>query len=142
MITSRSTLSIEPEMAVLTVAVGILIDNGGRVLVTRREKGTHQGGLWEFPGGKVEPSETIAEALSRELQEELGVLVEAAEHFMVTDHDYGDKQVKLDVYRVTRWQGEARGLEGQPLAWKLPVELVAWPFPSANIPILKRLLAH
>jgi 8-oxo-dGTP diphosphatase len=129
-------------MAVLTVAVGILFDNGGRVLVTRREKGTHQGGLWEFPGGKVEPNETIAEALSRELQEELGVLVETAVPFMVIDHDYGDKQVKLDVYRVTRWQGEARGLEGQPLAWKLPVELVGWRFPAANTSILERLLAH
>ena len=129
-------------MAVLTVAVGILTDNGGRVLVTRRKTGTHQGGLWEFPGGKVEPSETIDEALSRELQEELGVSIEAAEPYMVTDHDYGDKQVKLDVYRVTRWQGEARGLEGQPLAWKLPVELVGWPFPAANTPILERLLAH
>ena len=129
-------------MAVLTVAVGILIDNGGRVLVTRRKTGTHQGGLWEFPGGKVEPSETIGEALSRELQEELGVSVEAAEPYMVIDHDYGDKQVKLDVYRVTRWQGEARGLEGQPLAWKLPVELIGWPFPAANTPILERLLAH
>ena len=129
-------------MAVLTVAVGILIDNGGRVLVTRRKTGTHQGGLWEFPGGKVEPSETIDEALSRELQEELGVSVEDAEPYMVIDHDYGDKQVKLDVYRVTRWQGEARGLEGQPLAWKLPVELVGWPFPAANTPILERLLAH
>ena len=129
-------------MAVLTVAVGILTDNGGRVLVTRRKTGTHQGGLWEFPGGKVEPSETIDEALSRELQEELGVSIEAAEPYMVIDHDYGDKQVKLDVYRVTRWQGEARGLEGQPLAWKLPIELVGWPFPAANTPILERLLAH
>ena len=129
-------------MAILTVAVGILIDNGGRVLVTRREKGTHQGGLWEFPGGKVEPSETIAEALSRELKEELGVLVEGVEPFMVIDHDYGDRQVKLDVYRVTRWQGEARGLEGQPLAWKLPVELVGWPFPAANTAILERLLSN
>ncbi len=129
-------------MAVLTVAVGILIDNGGRVLVTRREKGAHQGGLWEFPGGKVELSETIVEALTRELQEEVGVLVDATEPFMVIDHDYGDKQVRLDVYRVTRWRGEARGLEGQPLAWKLPAELGGWPFPAANALILERLLAH
>ena len=129
-------------MAVLTVAVGILIDNGGRVLVTRREKGAHQGGLWEFPGGKVELSETIAEALTRELQEEVGVLVDATQPFIVIDHDYGDKQVRLDVYRVTRWRGEARGLEGQPLAWKLPAELGSWPFPAANALILERLLAH
>ena len=135
-------LSTEPEMGVLTVAVGILIDDGGRVLVTRREKGAHQGGLWEFPGGKVEPNETVAEALSREIQEELGVLVEAAEPVMVVDHDYGDKQVRLDVHRVTQWQGDPRGLEGQPLAWKLPGELEGWPFPAANTPILERLLAH
>ena len=62
-------------MAVLTVAVGILIDDGGRVLITRRENSAHQGGLWEFPGGKVEPSESIAEALSRELHEELLSLI-------------------------------------------------------------------
>ena len=119
-----------------------LIDIDGRILLAKRPDNAQMGGLWEFPGGKVEPSETIAEALSRELQEELGVLVEAAEPFMVIDHDYGDKQVRLDVYHVTRWQGEAQGLEGQPLAWKLPVELIGWPFPAANTPILERLLAH
>ena len=125
----------------IAVAAGLIFKNG-KLLVTQRPSGSHLAGLWEFPGGKVEPSETIAEALSRELKEELGVLVEGVEPFMVIDHDYGDRQVKLDVYRVTRWQGEARGLEGQPLAWKLPVELVGWPFPAANTPILERLLAN
>ena len=130
------------EADIKLVVACALVDIDGRVLVVKRPPGKPMAGLWEFPGGKVEPSETIAEALSRELQEELGVLVEAAEPFMVIDHDYGDKQVRLDVYQVTRWQGEAQGLEGQPLAWKLPVELTGWPFPAANTPILQRLLAH
>ena len=128
-------------MALVTVAVGILIDDAGRVLVTRRAPDAHQGGLWEFPGGKVEADETLLEALTRELREELGVSVEAAEALMVLEHDYGDKQVRLDVHRVTRWSGEPRGLEGQPLAWQRPKKLRSWTFPAANRPILERLLA-
>ena len=128
-------------MALVTVAVGILIDDAGRVLVTRRTPDAHQGGLWEFPGGKVEADETLLEALTRELREELGVSVEAAEALMVLEHDYGDKQVRLDVHRVTRWSGEPRGLEGQPLAWQQPEQLRNWTFPAANRPILERLLA-
>lgn len=128
-------------MALVTVAVGILIDDAGRVLVTRRAPDAHQGGLWEFPGGKVEADETLLEALTRELREELGVSVEAAEALMVLEHDYGDKQVRLDVHRVTRWSGEPRGLEGQPLAWQRPEKLRNWTFPAANRPILEGLLS-
>ena len=128
-------------MTAITVAVGILIDDAGRALVTRRAPDAHQGGLWEFPGGKVEENETILAALARELREELGLLVEATEALMVLDHDYGDKQVRLDVHRVTRWSGEPRGLEGQPLAWQQPEELRDWAVPAANRPILERLLA-
>ena len=128
-------------MALVTVAVGILNDDAGRVLVTRRAPGAHQGGLWEFPGGKVETGETLLEALTRELSEELGVRVETTEPLMVLEHDYGDKQVRLDIHRVTRWSGEPRGLEGQPLAWQRPEQLRDWPFPAANRPILERLLA-
>lgn len=128
-------------MAAVVVAVGILLDEQGRVLVTRRAPGAHQGGLWEFPGGKVEEGETLQEALARELREELGLLVEASEPLMVLEHDYGDKQVRLDIQRVTRWSGEPRGLEGQPLAWQRPEQLQDWAFPAANKPILERLLA-
>ena len=128
-------------MALVTVAVGILIDDAGRVLVTRRAPGAHQGGLWEFPGGKLEEGETLLEALTRELSEELGVRVETTEPLMVLEHDYGDKQVRLDVHRVTRWSCEPSGLEGQPLAWQRPEQLRDWAFPAANRPILERLLA-
>ena len=128
-------------MAAVTVAVGILTDDAGRVLVTRRAPDVHQGGLWEFPGGKVEAGETLQKALARELREELGVLVEATEALMVLKHDYGDKQVRLDVHRVTHWSGQPRGLEGQPLAWRQPEQLRDWAFPAANRPILERLLS-
>ena len=128
-------------MALVTVAVGILIDDAGRVLVTCRAPDAHQGGLWEFPGGKVEAEETLLEALARELSEELGVRVESTEPLLVLEHDYGDKQVRLDVHRVTHWSGQPRGLEGQPLAWQRPEQLRDWAFPAANRPILERLLA-
>jgi 8-oxo-dGTP diphosphatase len=125
----------------VTVAVGIIQDPQGRVLVSRRATDAHQGGLWEFPGGKVEPGEAIEMALAREFREELGLEVLASEALMRIEHDYGDKQVCLDVRRVTQWQGEACGLEGQPLAWQLPEDLRDWAFPAANAPILNRLIA-
>ena len=134
-------LNTEPDMALVTVAVGILIDGVGRVLVTRRAPDAQQGGLWEFPGGKVEAGETLLEALARELREELGVLVETTEALIALEHDYGDKRVRLDVHRVTRWSCEPRGLEGQPLAWQRPEQLRNWAFPAANRPILERLLS-
>jgi 8-oxo-dGTP diphosphatase len=127
-------------LKVVTVAVGILIDPQGRVLITRRAPQTHQGGLWEFPGGKVEPGETIVDALARELKEELGVTVLISEPFMTLEHDYGDQCVCLAVHRVTSWRGEPSGMEGQPLAWEQPANLTDWPFPAANQPILTRLL--
>ena len=128
-------------MDVVTVAVGILIDPQGRVLITRRAPQSHQGGLWEFPGGKVEPGETIVDALARELKEELGVTVLTSEPFMTLQHDYGDQRVCLAVHRVTSWRGEPSGMEGQPLAWQQPANVIDWPFPAANKPILKALLA-
>jgi 8-oxo-dGTP diphosphatase len=127
-------------LKVVTVAVGILIDPQGRVLITRRAPQTHQGGLWEFPGGKVEPGETIVDALARELKEELGVTVLISEPLMTLQHDYGDQCVCLAVHRVTSWRGEPSGMEGQPLAWQQPADLTDWPFPDANQPILTRLL--
>ncbi|MCB1919013.1 MAG: NUDIX domain-containing protein, partial [Candidatus Competibacteraceae bacterium] len=86
-------------MKTVHVAVGILINAVGAVLITRRPEHVHQGGLWEFPGGKVEEGEPVAAALSRELHEELGVTVESAEPWLHVRHDYSDKRVFLDVWR-------------------------------------------
>jgi 8-oxo-dGTP diphosphatase len=117
------------------VAVGILISPAGRVLITRRPDHVHQGGLWEFPGGKVEDGEPVAAALNRELHEELGITTQAAEPWMQIRHAYPDKTVLLDVWRVTAWQGDPQGREGQPLAWVLPTELETLSFPAADEPI-------
>lgn len=124
----------------IVVAVGVVTDDKGRILVTRRVADAHQGGLWEFPGGKVESDEGVLEALARELKEELGLTVEASEPLIRIEHDYGDKQVALDVHRVTQWRNEPRGLEGQPLAWLLPEALKTLDFPDANVAILECLL--
>lgn len=126
-------------METVVVAVGVLVDNEGRVLVSKRAADAHQGGLWEFPGGKVEAAESVVDALRRELAEELGIQIEDSAPMLTIEHDYGDKKVRLDVHRVTQWQGEARGLEGQPLAWQFPDDLRSWPFPDANAPILAKL---
>lgn len=122
--------------AVIHVAVGVLRDDGGRVLISRRASGVHQGGLWEFPGGKVESGETVTDALARELSEELGISVRSSAPLLEVRHDYGDKQVMLDVHEVTGWSGEPRGLEGQPLAWASLASLDTYAFPAANAPIV------
>ncbi len=127
-------------MKLVHVAVGVLIDDAGRILITRRADDAHQGGLWEFPGGKVEAQESVTEALIRELVEELGVTVHASLPLMEIRHDYGDKQVLLDIHQVRDWQGEPRGLEGQPLAWVAVSGLAQYEFPEANKPIIARLL--
>lgn len=128
--------------ATVHVAVGVLQDSSGRVLLTRRPPSAHQGGLWEFPGGKVEFGESVLAALTRELAEELGVTVAASQPLMTIDHDYGDKHVLLDIHTVSAWSGEPRGLEGQPLAWVLPHALSDYEFPAANAPIVAQLQAR
>lgn len=121
------------------VAVGIIADPAGAILITRRPDHTHQGGRWEFPGGKVEADEAVEMALQRELHEELGITVQAAEPWLQVRHTYPDKTVLLDVWRVTAWRGEPHGREGQPLTWALPARLTDFTFPAADEPIIARL---
>jgi len=124
---------------IIHVAVGILTNVAGEVLITRRPDHVHQGGLWEFPGGKVEEGEPVAAALSRELHEELGITVQAAEPWLRVRHDYPDQCVFLDVWRVVVWRGEPHGREGQPLTWVLPAGLETLAFPAADEPIITAL---
>ena len=123
------------------VAAGVILNARQQVLLALRPQDKHQGGLWEFPGGKVEPQEAVCDALARELLEELGLTVVACEPFLVTDHDYGDKQVRLDVWLVTEHSGEPLGREGQELAWVHVGELGTMTFPAANEPIVAALQA-
>ena len=124
------------------VAAGVILNDNDEVLLALRPQHKHQGGLWEFPGGKVEAGEQVREALTRELYEELGLVVEQAERLLVTQHDYGDKHVTLDVWLVRRFTGIATGREGQQLRWVKRCALSQLEFPLANMIIVETLLAH
>ncbi len=120
----------------LHVAAAVILDGAGHILLARRPEHLHQGGLWEFPGGKVEPGESAMQALRRELEEELGISVTRARPLIRIPHAYPDRKVLLDVWRVDGFTGEAHGREGQPLRWIAPEELGAFAFPAANRPIV------
>ncbi|NND67213.1 MAG: 8-oxo-dGTP diphosphatase MutT [Halioglobus sp.] len=124
------------------VAVGVILDARGRILLTRRAEDAHQGGLWEFPGGKVEEHESLQAALTRELREELGITPARTSPLIEVRHNYVDKQVFLDVHVVWEHAGEASGLEGQPLAWVAVDELCNYDFPAANVQIVQAAQAH
>jgi 8-oxo-dGTP diphosphatase len=126
-------------MKQIHVAAGAIEDAAGRILITRRPDHAHQGGLWEFPGGKLDTGETVAEGLARELEEELGIRVQAARPLIRVHHDYGDRHVLLDVHRVTAFGGDPHGREGQPLAWVHPDDMDPASFPAADRPIITAL---
>jgi len=121
---------------VVHVAVGVIVAADGKILIAQRPDNVHQGGLWEFPGGKVDAGETVSAALKRELAEELDIIVEQTQPLIEIRHDYGDKVVLLDVHKVTAFFGTAKGNEGQPIRWVPAAELADYRFPAANKPII------
>ena len=123
--------------APIPVAAAVLRAPDGRILVQRRPAHRDQGGLWEFPGGKIEPGESAAAALRRELREELGVDAEPGAPLIRVPWDYGDKRVVLHVLEIARYAGEPRGLEGQAVAWQAPAALDGLAWPAANRPIVR-----
>ncbi len=137
----ESTLNIEPELnGRVLVAAGIIVNQQGQVLIARRPDHLHQGGLWEFPGGKVEAGEPLANALRRELKEELAIEVLNADPYKTIFFDYPDKQVQLAFFWVDHFQGQACGLEGQEIQWVAVGKLVDYAFPAANQAIVDELV--
>ncbi|HET8729858.1 MAG TPA: Nudix family hydrolase [Moraxellaceae bacterium] len=118
------------------LVVAAVIRREGRVLIAQRPLDKHMGGLWEFPGGKVEPGESVEGALARELQEELGITPTDARRLIRIEHDYPDKSVCLDVWDVSAFDGEPHGREGQAIRWVTSDELPTFDYPAANRPII------
>jgi 8-oxo-dGTP diphosphatase len=120
----------------LHVAVGVIKNQQGNVLISLRHQSVHQGGLWEFPGGKVEKGESVKQALIRELKEELDISIQELMPLIKINHHYTDLDVLLDVWTVSLFSGEPKGCEGQKIKWVSPEHLSQYPFPAANIPII------
>ena len=123
------------ERTAVDVAVGVLIDAQGRFLLTSRPAGKVYAGYWEFPGGKLEAGETVEEALRRELQEELGITITAAQPWKTEMMDYPHARVRLHFCKVWQWAGEFEMREGQAMAWQsLPVQVA--PVLPGTVPVL------
>ncbi len=128
-------------MKIVLVSAVALIDADGRVLLTQRPEGKSMAGLWEFPGGKVEPGETPEAALIRELREELAIdTVESClAPFTFASHLYDDFHLLMPLYLCRVWQGVPAPQEGQALAWVRPVRMRDYPMPPADKPLVAML---
>lgn len=127
----------------LHVVAGVLDDGDGRILLTRRTGNRELAGLWEFPGGKVEPGESAAQALVRELREEIGIEADASafEPLIVVPHRMtSGKRIRLDVHRVGVYRGRVRGMESQAVTWVAPECLSDYSMPGADLPVVAALL--
>ncbi len=129
-------------MKILLVAAVALVDADGRVLLSKRPAGKQLGGLWEFPGGKVEAGERPEAALIRELKEELAI--DVAESCLApltfASHAYADFHLLMPLYVCRRWKGMVRGAEGQEIAWVRPIKLKDYPMPPADLPLIPHLV--
>ncbi|MEM5504961.1 8-oxo-dGTP diphosphatase MutT [Shewanella frigidimarina] len=124
------------------VAVGVIINQDKHILLAKRLGYLHQGGKWEFPGGKVETNETVTEALIRELKEEVNLDVSNSTPFMDISHDYPDKHVRLDIHLITEFSNQAKGMEQQQIEWVSIDRIAEYDFPEANKPIVEKILAE
>ncbi len=131
----------EPAAPLVLVAAVVLVDADGRVLLAQRPEGKPMAGLWEFPGGKVDPGETPEAALIRELREELGIDVAASclAPFTFASHAYPDFHLLMPLYVCRKWSGIPLAREGQRLAWVRPARLVDYPMPPADKPLIAML---
>lgn len=129
-----------PKPVVLVVAVA-LVDIDGRVLIARRPEGKKMAGLWEFPGGKVDPGETPEAALVRELKEELDIDTSQSclAPFTFASHRYDDFHLLMPLYICRRWNGQVTAREHSALKWVRPMELASYPMPPADVPLVAML---
>ncbi len=136
-----AAIAAEPAPPLILVAAVALVDADGRVLLARRPEGKSMAGLWEFPGGKVDPGETPETALIRELAEELGIDVAASclAPFTFASHAYPDFHLLMPLYVCRKWSGIPMAREGQRLTWVRPARLGEYPMPPADKPLVAML---
>ncbi|WP_303830754.1 8-oxo-dGTP diphosphatase MutT [Asticcacaulis taihuensis] len=125
-------------MKTILVVAAALVDSDGRVLIAQRPEGKQLAGLWEFPGGKVEPGETPETALIRELEEELGIIVKQAclAPFVFASHTYETFHLLMPLYLIRRWEGEPEAREHAALKWVRPNDMGQYPMPPADDPLV------
>ncbi len=124
----------------IEVAAAIVVGEQGRVLLARRKQGKQQGGLWEFPGGKLEPGESAADCLRRELLEEMGIKIEPHTYFAVHEHDYGTVQIRLYAYMADYMDGVIELIDHDAHAWVAPSELMNYALAPADVPFAELLV--
>ena len=124
---------------VVQVAVAVIINQHKEVLISLRPNAAHQGGLWEFPGGKLEIGESVEDALKRELLEELDICLLESQSFKTITYQYADKMVLLNIHIVSSFSGEPKGVEGQSIKWKSIAQLNPVDFPAANRSVIHSL---
>lgn len=131
----------QPDLKLLLVAACALIDADGRVLLAQRPPGKSMAGLWEFPGGKVEPGERPEQSLIRELNEELGIAVkeDCLAPFAFASHGYDGFHLLMPLYLCRRWEGIVTPRENQQLAWVRPKDMGAYQMPPADVPLVAQL---
>jgi len=120
--------------------VAAIVRSNGKILITRRLNHVHLAGLWEFPGGKVEPGESWEVALLREIREELGMEIAVGPEIFTIEHDYPTRSVRLHFFNCTVIRGDPQPLDVSDLRWVTPAELADFEFPPADAELIKRLI--
>ena len=132
-----SSLPVPPPHKI--IGVGVIWNTQQQILIDRRRPGGAMGGLWEFPGGKLEPGETVEECIKREIWEELGIVIEVGKHLITIEHDYTHLRVTLTVHHCQHLQGVPQPIESEEIRWVTLDEIDRYTFPQANGQIIAAL---
>jgi 8-oxo-dGTP diphosphatase len=132
---------VDVELPHKQIGVAVIWNPSGQILIDRRKIGGAMGGLWEFPGGKIEPGETVAECIAREIQEELAIEITVGDHLITINHTYPTFQITLIVHHCQHISGIPQPIESDEIRWVNTCDLATYNFPAANVAIIKAIQA-